>query len=334
MDAAARERLFGVSHAFDNPVTTSVTIAVVGALVVVPMIIWLLARLGRVGDAHRKELFTRFYSWLVITPLILVPILAGAAWTILGIGVLSLFCYREYARATGLFREKAISLMIVLGILLQTFTAFDNWYHFFVALTPLTIGAIMSVAILRDEPEGYIQRVALGVLGFALFGTCFGHLAHFANDANYRPYLLLIFLSVELNDVFAYVSGKTLGRRKLAPKTSPNKTLGGALGALVLTTLLVVGVGHYVFRGTAMDSASHLVVMGIIVSTVGQMGDLMLSSIKRDLGVKDMGVTIPGHGGLLDRFDSIILVAPAMYHYINYFEGIGNGQAMHILTGG
>lgn len=334
MSTEARERLFGAGHAFDHPVTLVVTLAVASVLLLTPAIIWLLARLGRIDAKLWAELVVRYRSWLVLTPLLLAPILLGAAWTILGVGILSLLCYREYARATGLFREKTVSLVVVLGILAATFTELDHWYRLFVALVPFTIGIIAMVAILRDQPKGYIQRVALGVLGFALFGSCLGHLGYLANDRNYRPMVLLLFLSVELNDVFAFIVGKTLGKRKLAPNTSPKKTVAGAVGALVLTTLLMMGVGSFVFAGTVLASQVHLVILGVLVSTLGQFGDLMLSSIKRDLDIKDMAATIPGHGGLLDRFDSIILVAPAVFHYINYFVGVGSDQAPRVLTGG
>jgi phosphatidate cytidylyltransferase len=335
LNPATRERLFGYKHAFDHPVTRWMTLAIVVVLVIAPLVIVLLARLGRVGPSQRQELMRRYTSWLVIIPLMLVPILLGAAWTMAMVAVLSLLCYREYARATGLFREKMISLVVVLGIFVITFAVVDRWYTFFMALFPLTVGVIAAAAILADQPKGYIQRVALGVLGFTLFGAALGHLGYIANDRDYRPILLMVILAVEANDVFAYIAGKTLGHRKLAPNTSPNKTVGGALGALVLTTVLVAGLGHYVFAETPLDRWTQLVTLGIIVSVVGQLGDLMLSSIKRDLGIKDMGATIPGHGGLLDRFDSLILVAPAVFHYVNYIVGIGQPpEPVRIITGG
>jgi phosphatidate cytidylyltransferase len=139
---------------------------------------------------------------------------------------------------------------------------------------------------------------------------------------------------VELNDVFAYIVGKSLGRRKLCPNTSPNKTIGGALGALVLTTFLAALLAHYIFAGTPLDQWMWLLLLGLIVSLAGQLGDLMLSSIKRDLGIKDMGALIPGHGGLLDRFDSLLLVAPAVFHYVGFFVGFGLDQPKRIITGG
>ena len=154
-----------------------------------------------------------------------------------------------------------------------------------------------------------------------------------ANDAEYRPILLILILTVELNDIFAYLAGKTLGRRKLASNTSPNKTIGGALGALVLTSALVATLLHFVFRDSALDHPFHLVTLGILISVAGQVGDLMISSIKRDLGIKDTGVVLPGHGGLLDRFDSLLLVGPAVFHYAHYFLGLGLDQSTHILSG-
>ncbi len=223
--------------------------------------------------------------------------------------------------------------MVVLGILTLTFAAFDHWYGLFFATVPFTIALIAVTAILRDQPKGYIQRVALGVLAFTMFGSSILHLAYLANDWNYRPMLILILLCVELNDIFAFTAGKTLGRSKLIPNTSPNKTIAGAVGALVLTTALFVCLGWFVFRGTALANPLHLLMMGMLISMLGQFGDLMLSSIKRDLGIKDMAATIPGHGGLLDRFDSLILVGPAIFHYISYFVGVGLDQTRFVFTG-
>jgi phosphatidate cytidylyltransferase len=274
----------------------------------------------------------RYRSWLVIILALLVPILLGAFWTILGIGVLSLFCYREYARATGLVREKWVSFLNVLGMLLLICATLDHWYRFFMALPSLTVASIAAFAILQDRPQGYIQRVALALFGYLLFGVCLGHLAYFANDTHYRSLIILVFLAVELNDVFAFCCGKTFGKRKLCPNTSPNKTIAGALGALVLTTLLVVGLGEFVFAGTGMATIPRLIGLGFWLSIAGQFGDLMLSSIKRDLGIKDMDVTIPGHGGLLDRFDSVLLAAPVAFHYLNYFIGVGENQLQHVFT--
>jgi phosphatidate cytidylyltransferase len=334
MNNATWQRLFGFRHAFDDPVTVVLTLAVAALLLLAPLLIFITTRAAKSTADKRKELWDRYRSWIWLVLLMLIPILAGAFWTILAVATLSFLCYREYARITGLFRERTISLIVVIGILFLTFAELDNWYRLFVALFPLTVALIAIGGLIADQPKGYIQRVGLGVLGFALFGSALGNLGYMANDWNYRPILLLILCSVELNDIFAYICGHLFGHRKFVPNTSPNKTVGGALGALVLTTPLVTVIAHFIWRNTALDSAMRLIGLGIIISVVGQFGDLMLSSIKRDLGLKDTAKLIPGHGGLLDRFDSLILVAPAVFHYVNYFVGFAAGQPERIFTGG
>ncbi len=333
MNNVTWQRLFGFRHAFDDPVTVVLTLAVAALLLLAPLLIFIATRAAKSAADKRKELWDRYRSWIWLVLLILIPILAGAFWTIVAVATLSFLCYREYARITGLFRERTISLIVVIGILFLTFAELDNWYRLFVALFPLTVALIAIGGLIADQPKGYIQRVGLGVLGFALFGSALGNLGYMANDWNYRPILLLILCSVELNDIFAYICGHLFGRRKFVPNTSPNKTVGGALGALVLTTPLVAVIAHFIWRDTALDSAIRLIGLGIIISVVGQFGDLMLSSIKRDLGLKDTAKLIPGHGGLLDRFDSLILVAPAVFHYVNYFVGFAADQPQRIFSG-
>jgi len=333
MSQATRERLFGFHHAFDNRVTVVLTLTAVVLLLLAPILIVIVTQGAKSSSDKKRELWDRYRSWIWLALFILVPILAGAFWTILAVATLSFLCYREYARITGLFRERTISLIVVIGIALLTFAELDNWYRLYVALFPLTVALIAIGGLIPDQPKGYIQRVGLGVLGFALFGSALGNLGNIANDWNYRPVLLLIIFAVELNDIFAYICGHLFGHRKFVPNTSPNKTVGGALGAIVLTTPLVAIGAHFIWSGTSLDMLVPLVGLGIIISLVGQFGDLMLSAIKRDLGLKDTSKLIPGHGGILDRFDSLILVAPAVFHYVNYFVGLADGQPQRIFTG-
>lgn len=316
-----------------HPVAFWIAAAIAGLLAVTPLIIFILDKAGKLSPNLRTDLWTRYKSWLVLAPLMVAPLLIHRLTAIVGVGALSIFCYREFARATGLFRHRTISAVVALGIVLLTYAAAVRWYGFFVALSSLVISLLVIVALLDDQPKGYIQRVALGIFAFSLFGVCLGHFGYFANDTRGPAYLISILLCVELNDVFAYCTGKLFGRRKLAPLTSPNKTIGGAIGAVILTTALFATLIHFIVPGTVLDQPVHLLALGFLLSVTGQWGDLVMSSIKRDLGVKDLGVTIPGHGGLLDRFDSLIFVGPAMFHYINYFLGVGADLLVQTLTG-
>jgi phosphatidate cytidylyltransferase len=282
----------------------------------------------------RPELWRRWATWLVIALAAALPITLGAAATCLALLVLALACYREFGRATGLFRHRLTSVAVVVGIVLTFAAAVDNYYALFVALFPLSIALIALAGILPDRPNGYLQRTALGVFAYALFGSGLGHLAFFTNEPHYRALLLWLVLAVALNDVFAFTAGKLLGRRRLAPNTSPSKTWGGALGAITLTMVMSGGLGWFVFDGRVYGWWPHVLVLALTVGVLGQFGDLLLSSIKRDLGLEDFGQLLPGHGGLLDRIDSLILVTPAVFHYVGYLQGVGDGATERVFSAG
>jgi phosphatidate cytidylyltransferase len=333
VNSVARTRLFDPTVAFDHEATLPLLIALAIVLAIPPLVLWLGAALGFITAEIRRDIWKRYLPWLIIVPVIGVPILLGAFWTILGVLALAYFCFREYARATGLFRERLVCFLTLLAMTVVYFTALDNWYGLFQAMFPIGIAGIAGLAILQDRPKGYIQRVALAIFAFALFGGCLGHAAFAANHTHYRPLLIFFLTAVELNDVAAFVTGRLLGRRKLCPNTSPNKTIAGAIGAVVATTAFVMIAGRLVFADTALEHFGRLLVLGILVALAGMLGDLMLSSIKRDVGIKDMDVLIPGHGGLLDRFDSALLVAPVAFHYVNYWTGAAPEQPICIITG-
>jgi phosphatidate cytidylyltransferase len=321
------------AEAFGHPVTRLIVGGVLGVLALATLVIGALSASGRISAALRAELWRRLLSWLVLLPLMIGPVLAGRVATIAAVTVLSLLCLREYDRATGLFRDHGVVGVLALGILAVNFAALDHWYGFFVALWPLTVTAIAVASIPLDRPRGYVQRTALGILGFMLFGAGLAHLGFMANDPRYRPVLLMLMMTVALSDVAAFTVGKLVGGPKLLPATSPNKTLSGALGALAVTTGLVAVLTAQIFPGTAVDRWHWLLLLGLLVGLGAQAGDLTLSSIKRDLGIKDMGTVLPGHGGVLDRFNSLLLVAPVAFHFLHYFITWGEGQPARLLTG-
>ena len=322
-----------MGQTYGRLVTLSIVIAAGAVLLLAALVIGLLSATGRGSPALRRELWLRLASWAVLLPLMLGPVLLGRPWVIGAVTLLGLLCLREYNRATGLFREPVMAAAVGVGILFVNFAALDNWYNFFMALFPLSVAVLAVVSLPLDRPSGYIQRTGLAVFAFILFGAGLAHLGFMANDRYYQPLVLLLLTAVAINDVFAFTAGKLLGGPKLLPATSPNKTVSGALGALCGTTLLVALVGWPVFCGTPMDHPALLLGLGVIVSVAGQAGDLMLSSIKRDLGIKDMGTVIPGHGGLLDRYNSLLLVAPAVFHYVQYVVGFAADQPTRLMTG-
>src|SRR5207245_4083009 len=134
-----RERLFGFRHAFDDRVTVVLTLTALILLLLAPLLIFVVTRAANSSSDKRKELWDRYRSWIWLALFILIPILAGAFWTILGVATLSFLCYREYARITGLFWERSISLIVVNGILFLTFTALAYYLSHFIVILQYTL---------------------------------------------------------------------------------------------------------------------------------------------------------------------------------------------------
>lgn len=330
MNELARQRLFGLHDAFDHPATLAISIIVAVLLAIAPLAVVLLHKSGAVNESRRRELMARWKSWMILGPLMFGPVLLGAFWTMLAAALLGVCCCFEFFRAAGMQRNWGILGIVIVGIFGVMFAGVIGSPMMVGAVAVLGCCAIAGGSVLADQPKGYLHRVSLGILGFMLFGVGLGHLGLYTIFPDYRPILFMLILCAELNDILAYIFGNLLRGPKLAPATSPNKTVSGAACAMTLTMILVVFVGQSVFHGMPLDSRRHLVTMGILVALLGVIGDLILSSIKRDLGIKDMAATFPGHGGWLDRFNSLLLAAPALFYYI---ACVRSGAVTRIFSG-
>jgi phosphatidate cytidylyltransferase len=265
-----------------------------------------------------------YRGWLVMVPLVVACIFLGRAATIVFLTVVAALGFREYARATGLSRDRWMTAVVYLGIASVAVVSLvpdphlgvPGWYGLFAILPAYVMAVILLIPILRDRAQGQLQLIALAALGFLYIGWMFGHLAFLANAKQAYGYLLYLMFAVELNDVAAFTCGRLFGRHPLRPNISPNKTWEGALGALAVSLALPWILG---FSFPHFDWLERLLT-GLIVGIGGQLGDLSISVIKRDLGIKDMGDTIRGHGGILDRIDSMIYVAPLFFHMARSFH--------------
>ncbi len=267
-----------------------------------------------------------YRGWLMMIPLVLGAIFLGREATIVLFTILTILGFKEFARATGLYDDWVMTGAVYLSIVAvgvvslvhDPATGEPGWYGLFMALPVYAISVFLFLPIVRDRVKGQLQTLALAILGFIYIGWMFGHFAFLANAKNAYGYLLFLLFAVELNDVAAFTCGKLLGRHRLRPNISPNKTWEGSLGALAVS-LAMPWLLHFSFPHFG---AWQCVLTGLIVGIGGQLGDLSISVIKRDIGVKDMGAVIQGHGGILDRIDSLIFVAPLFLHMTRAFYGL------------
>lgn len=263
-----------------------------------------------------------YCGWLLMVPPLLAALFLGRAATIAFFTLVAILGFKEFARATGLYRDWSMTGVVYLGILATGVLAFvpnphtgvPGWFGFFMALPVYVIAVIFLVPILHNRVDGQLQQLALAIVGFVYFGWMFGHLAFLANARYAYSYLFFLIFAVSLNDVAAFTFGKLFGRHPFRSQISPKKTWEGSLGALAVSMFLPWILWPTFPHFRPLD----LVLVGLIVGIGGQLGDLAISVIKRDLHIKDMGATIPGHGGILDRIDSLIYVAPVFLHVVHF----------------
>ena len=273
--------------------------------------------LARRGDPGVRSMLLTYRSWWLILPLIALPLGLGRRASIVAFTFLSLACFHEFARATGLYRDRFFTGAVFLSILCLNVTAWIRWYGMFLVLPMYAVALLLILPVLRNRTEGMIQNACLSIMGFLYFGWFLGHLSYLTNLHNALPYLLFLTLAVAVNDVAAFATGKLFGRTLLVSRVSPRKTWGGAIGCVVVTGILV-----WALRSRLPGFGPVQILLAtLIVGVGGQLGDLVISWVKRDVGVKDLGTILPGHGGWLDRFDSLIFVTPLFFHMVAfYFE--------------
>lgn len=304
-------------RAWQDPVFRTYLVAVIGVLAVAGIALAVADRVARGRGKSLAPIWTTYRSWYVLVPAVLLPIALGRSAVILAVTLASVYCFKEFARATGLYEDWGFCGLVYLGIVAVNWAAYDRWSGLFQAMPVYAVGALLILPILRNEFAGMVQRMALSILGFIYFGWFLGHLSYLSNSPHRTGYLLYLVFATELNDVAAFTCGRLFGRHTFT-KISPRKTVEGAVGAGVITLILAwplrFSFPHF--------GPFQVFVAGLIIALGGLLGDLVISVIKRDIGIKDMGALIPGHGGLLDRLDSLIFVAPLFFRMVNFFYGM------------
>jgi phosphatidate cytidylyltransferase len=309
--------------ALQNPIFRGYLFVLIGLLAVAGTLLALLHFVFHRNVAHAWKAYR---GWLIMIPLVFGALLFGRVATIIFFTLLALGAFSEFARATGLYRDWWLTGVVLLGIAAvgavslmdDPETYVHGWYGMLMALPVWVVAAILMVPVFRDRATGQVQHVALSILGFIYIGWSFGHLAFLANARNAYGYLLFLLFAVPLNDVAAFTCGRIFGGPKFRPNISPNKTWAGAIGAFAVSMAFPWLVRFSFPEFTTRD----LLLAGLIVGAGSQLGDLSISVIKRDIGIKDMGALIDGHGGVLDRVDSLIYVAPLFFHMTRYFHNL------------
>lgn len=273
----------------------------------------------RQGKPH-SELALRVKSWWVIVAVGSSALFLGRVALLVLLAFVSYLALKEYLSVIPTRRaDRRLLIWAYLAIPLQyTIIYFEN-YGMFIIFIPIYMFLFLPMGmVLVGETKRFLSAISTLHWGLMLTVFCLGHLAFIAVLPETREglqLLLYLVLMTQVGDVAQYLWGKRFGRRKVLPRISPSKTVEGLVGGVFTITLLSLWLGPFL---TPMSWPVALAV-GFLVAVAGFVGDVTVSAFKRDLGVKDSSSLIPGHGGILDRVDSLTYTAPLFFHFIRFF---------------
>ncbi len=299
--------------------------AIYAALVLASIVVAVLKRRNP-GEAT-AELSRRVTSWWFMITVFAVAILTNRIVSTVFLAFIAFLALKEYLSLIPTRRvDRLILLFAYWAIPIQFLFAHLGRYGLFLTFIPVWMFLFFPMAMtLAGKTEGFLR--AVGTLSWGMMITVFA-LSHTAmllaagpvygeaaGPAGGAGLLLFLVALTQFNDVAQFTWGKLMGKRKIVPKVSPGKTWEGFLGGLGTTSVLAAIAGPYL---TPMPFY-YAAVAGAMIAVAGFLGDITISAFKRDLGVKDSGGLIPGHGGILDRVDSLTYAAPVFYHAMHFF---------------
>jgi phosphatidate cytidylyltransferase len=273
--------------------------------------------------ASRANLTARINAWWVMVAILAVAFLTGPTMTLILFALASFFALREFITLTPSRPGDRLPLSLAFFVVLplQFVLIGTAQYGIFAIFIPVYAFLLLpSIAALRSDIEDFLSRSAKQQWGLMVTVYCLSHapallmldIKGFAGrSALLLFYLLLV---VQMSDVMQYVFGKLFGRTKIAPVVSPSKTVEGFVGGGLAATSIGSAM-WWITPFTWLESAA----ISAVIVLMGFLGGLTLSAVKRSLGAKDWGVMIEGHGGMLDRTDSICFAAPVFFHIVRFF---------------
>ena len=264
----------------------------------------------------------RIKAWWVMVAVIAGAFAFGKGGVVVLFAAMSFYALREFVSLAYTRRgdHHAIAAAFFVALPLQYLLVWTEWYGLYSILIPVYAFLVLPIlGALGGDTQRFLERTAKVQWGLMVSVYCISHVPALLtlNVPGFegRQLLLIAFLVIVVqgSDVLQYVWGKLLGKRKVAPELSPSKTWEGLVGGIASATALGASL-YWITPFTPLEAAG----LAFVICVMGFFGGLVMSAIKRDHGVKDWGTLIEGHGGMLDRLDSVVFAAPVFFHLVRY----------------
>ncbi len=304
--------------------TLALFFGVIGILTLASLVGWWLAwRAGEGPNPALDNLNARIKAWWVMVGLIGAAFLFGKTGVIILFAFTSFAALREFLTLTRTRRRdhSALAAMFFIVLPLQYYLIWIEWYGLYSIFVPVYAFLLLPImAAVQGDTTRFMERIAEMQWGLMISVFCVSCVPALLTldipGFEGRKLLLIAFLVivVQSSDVLQYIWGKLLGRHKVAPNLSPSKTWEGLIGGIASATLLGASL-WWITPFTVFQAG----LLAFVINLMGFFGGLVMSAIKRDRGVKDWGRMIEGHGGMLDRLDSVVFAAPIFLHIVRYW---------------
>ncbi len=310
---------------FSSPVTQHVLLVVFGVLITASVIGLILSKTVRTesGKSTVANLISRVNSWWIMVLVLFTALALGPHGTTIIFALISFLALREFLTATPTRRADHLALFASFFVILpyQFWLVHTGWYGMFAVMIPVySFVLIPMLTVLQGDITDFLQRNARTQWGLMVCVYFISHLPMLMTlpveslRMGHAGLVLFPIAVTQGSDVLQYVWGKLCGKHPIAPKLSPKKTIEGFVGGIVSASLL----GAAMFRMTPFTPFQAFFV-ALLLCITGFFGGLILSAIKRERGIKDWGTLIEGHGGMMDRMDSLCFSAPVYFHILRYF---------------
>ena len=298
-----------------------VLIAIVAVLISSSVITFIMKkhRPGKTLD----EVSLRIRSWWMMFIIFTIALVIHSTISLIFMALLCFLALKEFFSLIPFNRAHRLVLFwAYLTIPIQFFFIYIGSYGMFIIFIPVYMFLLIPIqAIIVGETKGFLHSIASVQWGIMLMVFGLSHLAYLLvlpgkeNSVAGAGLVLFLVVLTQVNDVAQFIWGKMLGKRKIIPKVSPNKTWEGFIGGVLTTTLIALLLAPLITPFSLLSS----MVAGLYIGLTGFIGDVNISAVKRDLNIKDTSTAIPGHGGILDRVDSLTYTAPLFLHFTRFF---------------
>jgi phosphatidate cytidylyltransferase len=303
----------------------TLTLGVLTLLAAASLAGWVLSRRQMTATARATvdNINARVRAWWVMAGLFIMSVTSGAAVSLLLFSLVSFLALREFVTLAptrpGDHRALFWSFFVVTPI--QYYLVWIGWYGMFSIFIPVYVSIFLAArTALAGDTERFLERAAINQWGLMICVYFVSYVPAVLTldipgyETQTPKLMFFLVLVVQLSDVLQYVWGKTLGRHRIAPSISPNKTWEGLIGGIASACAIGAAL-WWVVPFSPLETAA----MSLVITVMGFVGGLIMSAIKRDRGVKDYGALIGGHGGVLDRIDSLCFSAPLFFHLTRYW---------------